>query len=140
MDQYHGTDKNNATTIIQRGVDVNRGGGELGKGFYTGNYEWEAFNWNWHKFRDKGSVIKFQIREEPFYRLEIRTLNVADGIPYYTQIKRGGRTRTYEFRCDVVWAVFLGYIPKSANAEQLKFESPVAQIFINGRDVNRQIV
>lgn len=140
MDQYHGTDKITAQEIITNGVDISQGGGELGQGFYTGNYEWEAFNWNWHKHSDKGDVIKFEIAEEPFWNLNIRILTIAEGMPFYRSIKKGAATRTYLFGCDVVWSEFLGFTSKSANAEQLKFETEDAEIFINGLDVKRSLI
>lgn len=140
MDQYHGTDKASALLIMKDGIDVTQGGGELGRGFYTGNYEWEAFNWNWHKHSDKGSVIKFDISEEPFYEHDVRILTVTEGMAFYSAIKKGGHTRTHLYHCDVVWASFFGYEPKSANAEQMKFESKDAENFMNGSDVNKVLI
>jgi hypothetical protein len=139
MDQYHGTDKSTALSIIKNGVDITKGGGELGLGFYTGNYEWEAFNWNWHKYSDKGSVIQFKIAEDPFWKLDIQLLSVSDGMSRYKSIKKGDETRSYLFNCDVVWATFFGYTPKCDNAEQMKFESKASQLFLNGSDVTRNI-
>jgi hypothetical protein len=37
MEQYHGANKHFSNDIATGNIDVNRGGGELGEGFYTGD-------------------------------------------------------------------------------------------------------
>lgn len=140
MLQYHGTDKTSASGIISSGVKVIKGGGELGRGFYTGNYEWEAFNWNWHKHKDKGSVIKIDIKDDEFWKLNVLFLTIVEGMAFYHSIKKGGFTRSHLYNRDIVGANFFGYAPKSHNAEQLKFESNTAETFINGSHVTRVII
>ena len=62
MNSYHGTDSATASSISNGGVDVTLGGGELGRGFYTGEHLHEAKAWAFHRHGEKkNNVVKFEV-------------------------------------------------------------------------------
>ena len=62
---YHGSSPAIIQNILTHGISVNCGGGELGKGFYTGEHLHEAKAWAYHKTKSKKqNVIEFEQNDE----------------------------------------------------------------------------
>ena len=53
MKRYHGTDDISAQYILEGLIDVTKGGGELGQGFYVANLAHKAATWAYHKGKIK---------------------------------------------------------------------------------------
>jgi len=130
MIAFHGTDRSSANNIIgpPSNIDVTRGGGELGRGFYLGEHIALAASLSRGKFGNNGVVIKFDIDDAAFVRLNIKLLNRRQYVYFFwKRLIRKTRTLQYLFNVDVICAPF-------ATIEislQYKFESIAAQDTLN---------
>lgn len=71
MIYYHGTDATSALTIASHKIDVTKGGGELGQGFYVGSLLHKAFAWAYNKSsKQKGKVVEFNINDDDFLQVQ----------------------------------------------------------------------
>ena len=133
MKRYHGTDEDSVQLIMGGRIDVERGGGELGQGFYVGNLAHQAFAWAYRKGKRFGrgyGVIQFNIDDRAFYLLQRLNLKRSQAAAKRLQMRNEGIQRTYIFGVDAVIAPIVGrrYIP---NFTQIKFEGDNGQDFIN---------
>lgn len=138
MKQYHGTNKTAAILISTGQIDVNIGGGELGKGFYTGDLIHRAFNWAYHKSQQDGAVVVFNFSDEDFLGLNPLCLESLMTHRYRRYIRDNGSTRTFKFNENVVWAPVVGR--EYNNFNQIKFESIIAQDFLNAENVTKIVL
>ena len=138
MIAYHGTDRTSANNIVgpPPNIDVTRGGGELGRGFYLGENIALAASLSKGKFGVDGVVIKFDINDSKYVRLNTKLLNRRQYVYRLWQslIKRS-RAFQYLFDVDVVCAPFATI----DFSYQYKFESQDAQNVLND-DANKQIL
>ncbi|MBC7900082.1 MAG: hypothetical protein H7070_08510 [Saprospiraceae bacterium] len=130
MNAYHGTDKNSSIIIVgpPASVDVTRGGGELGRGFYVGDSLALAASFAVGKFGSNSAVVKFEIDESAF--LKLKTLIIKRrGLVWrkWRFFKRKSVTSKYLFGVDVVCSPFATI----DMACQFKFESLSAQNVLN---------
>jgi len=75
MKSYHGTTPASATQILTGVFDVTLGGGELGRGFYTGQYPHVAKAWAYQKSgATKKNVVEIFTRaDDDIVKLDIQT-------------------------------------------------------------------
>lgn len=95
---YHGTTKNAIDAILKNGIDISKGCGELGKGFYVGSSLWRAYSWAWHKSQKNGiakdyGVIEFQLDEVQLNKLNILCKNTRSTISTYNGLKQCDTTQ-----------------------------------------------
>ena len=135
--QYHGTNSKTATNITNGLIDRNLGGGELGKGFYTGNLLFEAIAWAWHKYKKDNAVAIFSIEDTDFLKLDPLCLDKPTTIRYRNLIRCKDETKIFEFNKNAVWAPIVG--KEAYNFTQIKFESKQAEDLINGKTVIKEI-
>jgi hypothetical protein len=134
MEMYHGT-KTNAANSIQgppTNVDVNRGGGEMGQGFYVGDNLTLAISWAKGRYRQP-AVLEFQIDKRQYATLSFHRLSHMQVLNTWHQLRRLGTHRTHQFGYDIIFGP-LATIPYSA---QYKFESNDAQTLLNNSTTNR---
>ena len=136
MKRYHGTKKDFAEEICDNNIDMTRGGGELGRGFYVGNLAHKAYSWAWHKHKDKFSVIEFDINRSEFQKLDTRYLSRESAQRKRMKIRKTHMTRTFLFGCDAVWSPVVG--KETTNFHQTKFESDKAKTFLC--NTNKKII
>jgi hypothetical protein len=135
---FHGTSDTGATAIVSGKVDVLLGGGELGRGFYTGNQFHEAKAWAVHKHsRVSHKVVTIDVEEPNFFSLDVVALSAPETMAYRNNIRRAGATRTHVFSCDVVWAPIMG--TGVARGDQHKWESTLAEQTLNGPKTKRAV-
>ncbi len=125
MRVYHGTSQTSAMSVVTR-VDVTKGGGELGRGFYVGESIALAASFSRGKYGPNGAVVLFDINDSEYVKLNTLILNRSK---YVYQLWKSllKRQRTYLFNYDVICAPF-------ATIEfsyQYKFESKHAESAIN---------
>ena len=137
MDCYHGTDKSTAQTLLNGVVDVSKGGGELGMGFYVGELLWVAKSWAANRNRLNSAVVKWNISDTDYFVLEPHVLTRTEALAHRKDIRTTGTTRTYKFNVNVVWSPIVG--STRVDADQHKFEGQVAQNFLNGTKVSRSL-
>lgn len=124
---YHGTNQTSANAILKK-IDVSLGGGELGKGFYAGENISLAASLSKGKFGNIGKVIKLDINESEYVKLNIKTLNGRQFlIRLWKSLIRRKRTFQHVFNVDVVCAPFATI----DFSYQYKFESTDAENVLN---------
>ena len=132
MNSYHGTDSTTASTISNGGVDVTLGGGELGRGFYTGEHLHEAKAWAFHRYGEKkDNVVKFEIADATVEGLTFHVFNHGEAGLWRYHIKQADSTRTHTFNVDLVWAPIVG--SERAAGDQFKWESKVSETLLNDK-------
>lgn len=117
---YHGTSKQNAKDIIDNGVNISLGGGELGKGFYVGDLLHRAAAWAWNKYNSDLSVLIFDVDDSEFLKLDLLVLDFNEAYELRKRLKRKGLTRKYSKGVDAIWAPIVGQ--KIPYFNQIKFE------------------
>jgi len=138
MTQYHGTSKSHAEQIIKQ-VDVDLGGGELGKGFYTGDFKWAAVRWAFHKYGTQGGcVVEIEFGEDEFCKKDIYLLSKSEAIEWREKIKQRKKQRTFSFGKDVVWAPIVGTYKDVG--DQMKWESTQAEEFLNDPQFTKKVI
>jgi hypothetical protein len=137
MEQYHGTNKNFAINIATGRIDVNRGGGELGKGFYTGDLAHLAFALAWHNYGKDKAVVTFSIGDDDFLNLSPHCLSFSATSKLRKKIKMRRETRTFILNVNAIWAPVVG--KRLNNFNQIKYESQVSEDFMNSSLVVKSI-
>lgn len=135
MIAYHGTDQTSASSIVgpPSNVDVTKGGGELGRGFYLGENISLAAAIAIGKFgQANAAVIKVDTEDSAFVRLNVRTVHKRHAVVglWQSLIKRR-LAYTHLFGVDVVCAPFATI----DFSYQYKFESTNAQTVLNNNAV-----
>jgi hypothetical protein len=141
MLSYHGTLELDGNTIISGAISVKAGGGELGEGFYLGDMAHEAFAWAKKKgarYNKPYSVVKFEMSEIDFFCFNILVFERDIAHYWKRRIKYRGATQSYNFGADIVWSPIVG--GNIEGAEQYKWESIVAETYLNGSSVLRSKV
>ena len=127
---YHGTSPDIVNEILTNGISVSLGGGELGQGFYSGEYLYEAKAWALHKSSSrKKNVIELEHLDEDILNLEIEELTHSQANLKRSSIKKSRMTRAYKFNVDLVWSPIVGTDKISGN--QFKWESSDAETLLN---------
>ena len=130
MHSFHGTSKEIASELFTNGVDVALGGGELGRGFYSGEHLHEAKAWAFHRSGDRQkNVVQFVVPAANVEGLEFIVLDHAQAGQRRYYIKKKSQTRVYLFHVDMVWAPIVG--SARATGDQYKWESRAAQELLN---------
>ena len=138
MDCYHGTNKPTAQSLVDGEIDVTKGGGELGIGFYAGEYLWVAKSWAANRFKHDAAVVKLEVPDSDYFGLEPLLLSRTDALKQRNAIKSASTTRTHKFNVNVVWSPIVG--STRVDADQHKFESLTAQNLLNSAKVPRGTV
>ena len=131
MIAFHGTNRNSANNIIgpPSNIDVTRGGGELGRGFYVSESVALAVSLSRGKFgKDDGVVIKFEIDDSAYAQLNTKILKRREDVhSLWRSLFSRVRSSTHLFNVDVVCAPFATI----DFSYQYKFESKTAQAILN---------
>jgi hypothetical protein len=139
LQSFHGTSSANATRLAASGVNVRIGGGELGRGFYTGEHLHNAKAWAFHMSGDKRqNVVEFVTPDVEMDLLDIRLLDYGSAALYRQNLRKNGTTRTFEFNADLVWAPLVG--SERVSGDQYKWESDVSQALLNGSQTLRAVI
>src|SRR5258708_6686438 len=120
MNVYHGTSLPSASALSTNPalVDLTRGGGELGRGFYAGDSVALAAAWANGRFPSQPAVLEITVSTASYVRLTILTLKQADVVSKWKELRLKRTTHVYTFGYDIVYAPFASY-----PAWQHKFES-----------------
>lgn len=130
MQLFHGTSPQIAQDLAAGRVDVRQGGGELGQGFYTGEYLHVAKQWALHRYSAKQkNVVVFDADDDQVQALRLNILGFPEATAHRSAIKKRGATRTHTFNCDMVWAPIVG--SDRVNSEQHRWESAHAEVLLN---------
>ena len=138
MNCYHGTKKTVAISIVAGAIDVSKGGGELGMGFYTGEYLWVAKAWARNRHKHDAAVVELSVPEDEYFKLEPLLLSRTDALSERNRIKAAATTRTHTFNANVVWSPIVG--TTRVDADQHKFESKASEALLNSATIPRKTV
>ncbi len=139
MESYHGTSAVNAASLSQGNVDVTRGGGELGRGFYTGEHIHEAKQWAFHTTGDmQSNVVGFNTDDPDVEDLDIELLDYRAALLARHFIREKSITRTHLFERDLVWAPIVG--SAKVSGDQFKWESTASEQLLNGTRTGRRVI
>jgi hypothetical protein len=135
--QYHGTTLEAATAMATNpgAVDVTRGAGEFGRGFYTQSSVSNAMRWARGRSPD-GCVLSLRINDDEFARLDRRTLDLKRAIRLTRSLRGSKTTATYTMGCDVVEGPLGGNVAIT----QWKYESDDSQALLNGPQTEREVI
>nr|WP_288836382.1 hypothetical protein [uncultured Flavobacterium sp.] len=136
MITYHGTDRASANNIVgpPSNIDITKGGGELGRGFYVGENIALAASLSRGKFGANGVVIKFDIDDSAYVRLNTRVLNRRQYVyRLWQSLITRARAFQHIFNVDVVCAPFATI----DFSYQYKFESVAAQNTLNNESIKQ---
>lgn len=135
---FHGTSERHAAKIEAGSIDVALGGGELGRGFYTGEFLHEARAWAFHTtVEGNARVVEFEIDDADFFATAPLSLTASQAMAYRNNIRLADATRTYLFDRNVVWSEIVG--SDRVKGDQYKWESSAAGTLINGPKVTRTV-
>ena len=130
---YHGTSRAFATAMAGTAaaggtVDVTRGRGEFGRGFYTQDSSGNAARRGQTLYGNNSAVLVLTIDDDEYYALNLQrlTLNMAQMLN--ARLRGQGRQHTYTTVHDAI----VGPLVNQPRIEQQKFQSPNAQILLNG--------
>lgn len=130
MESYHGTSSANAASLTSGTIDVTLGGGELGRGFYSGEHLHEAKAWAFHTSGDKTSnVVKLTTEDDQVEALDLKLMDAGSaGLARY-RIRTAAETRTFLFDHDMIWAPIVG--SEKVSGDQYKWESATSSLLLN---------
>jgi len=136
---YHGGALTSIQQIAASKIDTKLGGGELGQGFYVGNYGHEASAWAWYVAKGKKpTVVELKVNNSGTASLKKHELSWLGAKEHAISIAKADRRRTYVFNVDVVAAPIVGKHFRDTPT-QLKWEGAKSAAFLNSSDVNKKI-
>jgi hypothetical protein len=129
---YHGTSR--AFAVAMAGapalgtIDVTRGRGEFGRGFYTQRSGGNAARRAQTLYGNNSAVLVLAIDDPAYHALNFRrlTLNMAQTLN--ARLRAGNTLHTYTTAHDAI----VGPLVYQPRIEQQKFQSPNAQTLLNG--------
>lgn len=132
MKVYHGTNQSSRNSIIgpPTNVDANKGGGEMGQGFYVGENMSMAISWAKGRWK-KPSVLEFDVSNKLYAQLNFKQLGHNQILNDWQQFKRKGIHRTYKYGYDIVF----GPLATNPFAVQYKFETISAESLLNNSNI-----
>lgn len=133
MKIYHGTNKSSKRSIIgpPSDVDVSKGGGEMGIGFYAGENLSMAIAWAKGRWK-KPSVLEFDVSNKSYAQLSFKQMNHRQVLNDWHQLKRANMHRRHKYGFDIVF----GPLATNPFAVQYKFESITAQNLLNHSSID----
>ncbi len=129
---YHGTSRALATTMAGTlavgTIDVTRGRGEFGRGFYTQDSVGNAVRRGQYIYGNNGAVLILTIDDQGYHALTFRrlTLNMAQMLN--AQLRSSNSQHTFTTAHDVI----VGPLVNQHRIEQQKFQTVIAQNLLNG--------
>ena len=137
-DYFHGTNQQFANTIVSGAIDVTKGSGEFGVGFYTQQRATDAWLWahgRWKKIEDTPAVAVVSIAAKDFATLKQKgPLDHKKSDKLRQAADKAGKSK-YLVGTDVV----VGTIKGRPKKKQEKFESATAQTLLNSSKVTRSL-
>ena len=151
-DIFHGTDPQTAASLIKHKVDVSRGGGEFGQGFYMGTSKRLAKRRAFHKTeghlgsaklamdsnKSNTFVVSINLTELQKYFFNIKYDKVGSKL-LYEKIKKKRAQSTYKLGQDFIMGSVVG-TGRYFDVLQFKFESSNSQDMLNRQPSPLKIV
>ena len=137
-DYFHGTKQPFANAIVSGAIDVSKGSGEFGVGFYTQQRATDAWHWAYGRWKKKGdtpAVAVVSIAATDFAALKQKgPLDHKKSDKLRQAADKAGKSK-HLVGVDVV----VGTIKDRPAKKQEKFESATAQALLNSGNVTRRL-
>jgi hypothetical protein len=139
---FHGTGLKDAQPMAGHPGQINvaRGGGEFGRGFYTQYAEYHALAWAIRvssRLNGPPCVLRLDIDETVYARLSVHYLDAVTSPSLAVWLDQTGQKRSYfEGTHDVLEGPILG----NMNRLQQKFESAIAEQILNSKATTRTVI
>lgn len=132
MKVYHGTNKKSKKDILGPpvNIEVKKGGGELGQGFYVGENLSLAIAWAKGKHKD-ASVLEIDVSNSKYAQLNVKQLSHRQVLNDWKQIQTLRKRNKHKYNFDVVF----GPLATNPYAVQYKFESETAGYLLNQSNI-----
>lgn len=128
MKLFYGTSAMFATQIVNTGVDVTKGCGELGRGLYVTEQLATAMAYaKGRRGLPQGKVVWFDVSDNEYAKFNVLNVSMLQMLTTWYRLKVTGRTCKYRYGVDVVF----GPLAHHPYRTQHKFESPRSQIVLN---------
>jgi hypothetical protein len=138
LQSFHGTSGKFIQNLVNGKITNDKGSGELGKGFYSGEHLFAAKQWAFNKHLKSTSVLKLETPDMEVENLNLLILDYAKASEKRREIKNINSTQTFVFKVDMVWAPIVGTSKKVG--EQYKWESQVSMDILNGAKTKRSTI
>lgn len=136
---YHGTSHNDALNMIgAQGtgtIDVTKGSGEFGRGFYCHRKKARAWTHVINKFANPGMLI-ITIQDVTYNTLKIKQLSIQQARRLRQVVRSSADPNNFLVNSDVV----VGPIENYQRVIQEKFETPSAGTVLNSDQTIRQVL
>lgn len=111
-------------------IETDKGGGEMGQGFYAGENMSMAIAWAKGRWK-KPSVLEFEVSNKLYAQLSLKQLNHKQVLNDWQQMKRKRIHRIHKYGFDIVF----GPLATNPFAVQYKFESISAESLLNNSNI-----
>lgn len=138
MKSYHGTSPKFIQDLVNGKIVRDKGSGELGKGFYSGEHLYVAKQWAYNKHNKSTCVLELQTEDVKVESLDLLIMDYAEAKSARDDIKKNKATKTHEFNVDMVWTPIVGTTKKIG--EQYKWETNLSMRLLNGNDTKRTTI
>jgi hypothetical protein len=135
---YHGTSRAFAKTIAANpgAIDVHKGRGEFGRGFYTQDSISNASRRGYLLYgKGKAAVVALTIDDSAYHALRFMRLTINSTQKLNAKLRRQKATRTYVTVHDVI----IGPLVNQPKITQQKFQSVAAKDLLNGSSTQRSV-
>jgi hypothetical protein len=122
-----------AGTVGNGTIDVTRGSGEFGRGFYCHQKEARAWIFVLNRYQQPG-VLRLDIEDDVYNGLTIRILSVQQARQLRQTVRSSADPNNYLVGRDIV----VGPIEINPQVIQDKFETPASQTVLNGNQTIRE--
>jgi hypothetical protein len=116
-------------------IDVARGGGELGRGFYTQDSSGNAARRGQYLYGNNSAVLILMLDDRAYYALNFRRLTLRMAQALNTRLRAGSSRQTYTTTHDAL----IGPLVYQPRIEQQKFQTANAQDLLNGLLTQRAV-
>jgi hypothetical protein len=136
---YHGTNRPFATPMAGApaagAIDVARGGGEFGRGFYTQDSSGNAARRGQYLYGNNSAVLILTLDDRAYHALNFRRLTLSMAQSLNARLRAGNARQTYTTTHDAI----VGPLVYQPRIEQQKFQTANAQDLLNGLLTQRAV-
>jgi hypothetical protein len=136
---YHGTSRAFANAMagnpVAGTIDVARGGGEFGCGFYSQKSSSNAARRGQSLYGNGGAMLRLIINDGAYHALDFKRLTLNKAQKLNARLRSSNAQNTYTTGHDVI----IGPLVYQPRFEQQKFQSVNAQTLLNGPLTQRTV-
>ncbi len=136
---YHGTSRTFALamagSITSGTIDVTRGRGEFGRGFYAQDSPGNAFRRGQLLYGNNAAILVLEVESHAFFGLAIQKLSLSQARQLYATVCGNNSQHIYTTMHDVI----SGPLVNAPKITQMKFQTASSQMLLNGQLTQRSV-